>query len=211
MRTSFHHQPEAQHPNFPLSVSWQADYPILRHFSDLGVIFHLSPQSGAKRTLIRSASGLLAQPRRCRYSDPLRRGRGKYVWMSGRHGLGRWRGTTRSSSRAGGAITIRSGCMPHSVQATSTRGVRARLRRVAGCATPTGSAGHAGETVNLKLTFHPDHSMGADQCVTNLFGTLRLLLLLACSPRQVIRCQRPECVGDARRAALTCKQCAPFG
>ena len=31
MRTSFHHQPEAQHPNFPLSVSWQADYPIFRH------------------------------------------------------------------------------------------------------------------------------------------------------------------------------------
>ena len=28
MRTSFHHQPEAQHPNFPLSASWQADYPI---------------------------------------------------------------------------------------------------------------------------------------------------------------------------------------
>src|SRR5262245_41293327 len=28
MRTSFHHQPEAQHPNFSLSVSWQADYPI---------------------------------------------------------------------------------------------------------------------------------------------------------------------------------------
>jgi hypothetical protein len=27
MRTSFH-QPEAQHPNFPLSTSWQADYPI---------------------------------------------------------------------------------------------------------------------------------------------------------------------------------------
>ena len=31
MRTSFHHQPEAQHPNFPLSVSWQADYPIFWH------------------------------------------------------------------------------------------------------------------------------------------------------------------------------------
>src|SRR5215468_2275778 len=30
MRTSFHHQPEAQQPNFPLSVSWQADYPIFR-------------------------------------------------------------------------------------------------------------------------------------------------------------------------------------
>ena len=28
MRTSFHRQPEAQHPNFPLSTSWQADYPI---------------------------------------------------------------------------------------------------------------------------------------------------------------------------------------
>src|SRR5258708_25883040 len=33
MRTSFHHQPEAQHPNFPLSVSWQADYPIFWHES----------------------------------------------------------------------------------------------------------------------------------------------------------------------------------
>ena len=28
MRTSFRHQPEAQHPNFQLSTSWQADYPI---------------------------------------------------------------------------------------------------------------------------------------------------------------------------------------
>jgi hypothetical protein len=28
MRTSFHHQPEAQHPNFQLVTSWQADYPI---------------------------------------------------------------------------------------------------------------------------------------------------------------------------------------
>jgi hypothetical protein len=34
---------------------------------------------------------------------------------------------------------------------------------VAGCATPSGSAGHAGETANLKLTFHLDHSVGADQ------------------------------------------------
>src|SRR4029077_5474869 len=45
---------------------------------------------------------------------------------------------------------------------TSTRGVRARIRRVAGCAPPTGSAAHAGETANLKLTFHLDHSAGAD-------------------------------------------------
>ena len=42
---------------------------------------------------------------------------------------------------------------------TSTRGVRARIRRVA-CATPTGFAGHAGATANLKLTFHLDHSAG---------------------------------------------------
>src|SRR2546430_15342701 len=48
------------------------------------------------------------------------------------------------------------------IQATSTRGVRACIRRVAGCATPTGSAGHAGATANLKLTFHLDHSAGAD-------------------------------------------------
>ena len=34
------------------------------------------------------------------------------------------------------------------------------LRRVAGCATPTGSAGHAGATASLKLTFHLDHSVG---------------------------------------------------
>jgi hypothetical protein len=30
MRTSFHHQPEAQHPNFPLSTSRQADNPSYR-------------------------------------------------------------------------------------------------------------------------------------------------------------------------------------
>src|SRR5262249_8547377 len=49
------------------------------------------------------------------------------------------------------------------IQTTSTRAVRARIRRVAGCATPTGFAGHAGATANLKLTFHLDHSAGADQ------------------------------------------------
>jgi hypothetical protein len=37
---------------------------------------------------------------------------------------------------------------------------------VAGCATPTGSAGHAGATANLKLTFHLDHSAGADHLAT---------------------------------------------
>jgi hypothetical protein len=34
MRTSFHHQPEAQHPIFQLSTSWQADYPIFRATAD---------------------------------------------------------------------------------------------------------------------------------------------------------------------------------
>jgi hypothetical protein len=29
MRTSFHHQPEAQHPNFQLSTSWQAEPHLL--------------------------------------------------------------------------------------------------------------------------------------------------------------------------------------
>jgi hypothetical protein len=47
----------------------------------------------------------------------------------------------------------RNTCLPR-------RGVRARIRRVAGCATPTGSAGHAGATANLKLTFYLDHSAG---------------------------------------------------
>ena len=35
MRTSFHHQPEAQHPNFQLSTSWQADYPIFWSEADV--------------------------------------------------------------------------------------------------------------------------------------------------------------------------------
>jgi hypothetical protein len=35
MRTSFHHQPEAQHPNFQLSTSWQADYPIFWGEADM--------------------------------------------------------------------------------------------------------------------------------------------------------------------------------
>ena len=48
------------------------------------------------------------------------------------------------------------------LQTTSTGGVRASLRRVAGCATSTGFAGHASATANSQLTFHLDHSMGAD-------------------------------------------------
>jgi hypothetical protein len=68
-----------------------------------------------------------------------------------------------SSSRAGGATTHQAARLIW-IQATSTGGVRACLRRVAGCATTSGSAGHAGATANLKLTFHLDHSTGADHC-----------------------------------------------
>jgi hypothetical protein len=35
MRTSFHHQPEAQHLILQLSTSWQADYPIFWHLANL--------------------------------------------------------------------------------------------------------------------------------------------------------------------------------
>jgi hypothetical protein len=43
------------------------------------------------------------------------------------------------------------------IQATSTKAVRACMRRVAGCAMPTGFVGHAGAT---GLTFHLDRSVG---------------------------------------------------
>ncbi len=48
---------------------------------------------------------------------------------------------------------------------TGSGGVRACLRRLAGCATPTGSAGHApgGATPDHELTSPPDHPTGADQ------------------------------------------------
>src|SRR5262245_66051772 len=49
------------------------------------------------------------------------------------------------------------------IQAASTGGICPCLHRVAGCATPTGYAGHAGATASLKLTFHLDHSVGANQ------------------------------------------------
>jgi len=45
---------------------------------------------------------------------------------------------------------------------------------VAGCATPSGSAGHAGETAYLKLTFHLDHSVGADH--PRMLSILRIMI-----------------------------------
>jgi hypothetical protein len=59
----------------------------------------------------------------------------------------------KPSSRVGGVTTT--------YQAARARGVRARARRVAGCATSNGSAGHAGAQANLKLTFPLDQSVGA--------------------------------------------------
>jgi transposase InsO family protein len=50
------------------------------------------------------------------------------------------------------------------IQAPSIRGVRACIRRVAGCAASTGFAGHAGATASLKLTFEVDHSAGPITC-----------------------------------------------
>src|SRR5439155_415703 len=48
---------------------------------------------------------------------------------------------------------------------SGTGGVRASTRRMAGCAIPTSSAGHApaGAKADPKLTFHPDHLVGAGQ------------------------------------------------
>jgi transposase InsO family protein len=48
------------------------------------------------------------------------------------------------------------------LQATCTGSVRTSLRRVAGCATSTGFAGHASAPANSQLTFQLDHSVGAD-------------------------------------------------
>ena len=50
------------------------------------------------------------------------------------------------------------------LQTSGSGGVRASPRRLAGCATPTGSAGQAprSATTNPELTFNPGHPMGAD-------------------------------------------------
>jgi hypothetical protein len=50
---------------------------------------------------------------------------------------------------------------------------------VAGCVTSTGFAGHAGATANLKLTFHPDHSVGANHLQAFALGTAKYELSLA--------------------------------
>src|SRR5262249_23074229 len=48
------------------------------------------------------------------------------------------------------------------IQTACTGGVHSGPRRVAGCATSNGFAGHAGATASLKLTFEVDHSAVAN-------------------------------------------------
>ena len=67
----------------------------------------------------------------------------------------------RSSSRAGGGTTIRSGRTHRSVTSRPHQKC-SYLHSQCRCATSTGSASHAGETTASKLTFQPDHSVGAD-------------------------------------------------
>ena len=58
---------------------------------------------------------------------------------------------------------------------------------MAGCAHPTGSAGHApgGAKTNPELTFNPDHPMGADQAdeveLDEAYATERHLFYVACT------------------------------
>src|SRR5215211_5462783 len=54
-------------------------------------------------------------------------------------------------------------CLP-GLPPTGSGGLRARLRRLAGCATPTGSAGQAPRAAkaDTELTSNPDHPRGAD-------------------------------------------------
>jgi hypothetical protein len=55
-------------------------------------------------------------------------------------------------------------CLVGLLPAAGPGGVRASLRRIAGCATPTRSAGHAlgSAQTDRELTFNPDHPTGAD-------------------------------------------------
>jgi hypothetical protein len=73
--------------------------------------------------------------------------------------------TARSSTRYGklGSYRERPPACLSRLQITSTGGHRACIIRVASCATPTGSAGHAGVTASSQLTFHLGHSKQTGQ------------------------------------------------
>ena len=76
------------------------------------------------------------------------------------------------------------GLMPHS--RTDHQHVCARIRRAAGFATSTGSAGHAGTTASSKLTFHPVHSMKAGQSAPSSAPRRRESSVEEDSPRRVV-------------------------
>jgi hypothetical protein len=61
------------------------------------------------------------------------------------------------------SLQCRSAARLSGLQTSSTGGLRSRVRSVAGFATSTGSAGHAGVTTSSQLTFDLDHSMKAAQ------------------------------------------------
>ena len=62
----------------------------------------------------------------------------------------------------------------------------ARISHVAGCVTPTGSAGHAGATANLELTFHPNRSAGGSRPLSG--GSRPLSGGLLSNPRSGASC-----------------------
>src|SRR5262245_8794962 len=64
------------------------------------------------------------------------------------------------------------------IQATGTGRIRAGLRSVPGCSLPRRPAGHAGETANLKLTLHLDHSEGADHCMMAITSIMWRAIIL---------------------------------
>jgi len=84
---------------------------------------------------------------------------------------------------------------------------------VAGCATPTGSAGHAGATANLKLTFHLDRSAGADHWLDEIAaGTATDVEQIAarekCSLRKVNMTSRSPFshpIWSRRRSKVACR------
>jgi hypothetical protein len=99
----------------------------------------------------------------------------------------------RSSSKAGGGTTTQSGRTPRSVTAPRPRGVCASAHRMAGCATPTSSAGHApaGAKTNPKLTFQSDHLLGAGQALVSFMHRgSSLLSLLRHAPGRECRIEK---------------------
>src|SRR5262249_47483931 len=101
----------------------------------------------------------------------------------------------RSSSRVGDATTSRSGPTPQSdtshqhQRGSCPHSPRGRLRY---------AAGHAGATANLKLTFHLDHSAGADQVLPDKLGLdfpepQRIHFILSCFDNGAETLSRPMC------------------